>query len=211
MDYNVNIKTSFIAEKAFKDNQSIREIEIKDVSVISENSFEGCKALECVVLGDGIAEIKGHAFCNCTGLRNLEFGNDIVVIGNWAFYKCVSLEKVVIPPSVDVIRGYAFYDCSALKKVVLNEGIETISNCAFSDCSSLREIVIPHSVSYIGTAFTSCLCLRKVYYAGTKEEWDNIKGDKSICDATLYYYSKEKPQEIGNYWHYVDGNSKAWE
>lgn len=211
MDYNVNIKTSFIAANAFKDNQSIREIEIKDISVINEHSFDGCKALEKVVIGDGIVEIKSGAFFDCIGLRSVTFGNDLVIIGSWAFYNCVSLEEIVIPGNVSDIHDYAFCKCSALKKVLLHEGITTIGAYAFGSCSSIREILIPQSINFINNPFSSCLALRKVYYAGTSDEWEKIKGDRSICNATLYYYSEEKPQEECNYWHYVNGEPKDWE
>jgi len=46
-----------------------------------------------------------------------------------------------------------------------------------------------------------------VYYRGTVKEWNKIYiGYEATTTASLYYYSKTKPTESGNYWHYdADG------
>ena len=40
-----------------------------------------------------------------------------------------------------------------------------------------------------------------IYYESTQADWSNEKNIKST-NAEIYFYSKEQPNESGNYWHY---------
>ena len=58
---------------------------------------------------------------------------------------------------------------------MIPDGVESIGICAFSTCTELKSVVIPSSVRFIGEgAFESDDNLRKVYYTGTKKEWQEI-------------------------------------
>jgi len=81
----------------------------------------------------------------------------------------------------------------------------------------IREIVLPNSITSIEQgAFDNCENLDRIYYAGSKSEWDEITIDLTdgtnavLTYATRYYYSETQPETAGNYWHYVDGVPTSW-
>lgn len=126
-----------------------------------------------------------------------------------AFYHCSSLTSITIPNSVTSIRSSAFEGCSGLTNVTIPNSVISIGGSAFGWCSGLTSITIPNSVTSIGDyAFYGC---RRVYYRGTVKEWNKIYiGYEATTTASLYYYSKTKPTESGNYWHYdADGVTPA--
>lgn len=93
----------------------------------------------------------------------------------------------------------------------------SIGEKAFHNCSELQIMEIPSSVTSIGDG--ALYNLKKLYYGGTKEEWDNIKiGETAnLASVEIYYYSASEPEnEAGydpdlHYW-YRDGDEiKIWE
>ena len=101
----------------------------------------------------------------------------------------------------------AFSGCSSLKSISIPDGVTEIGSSAFQNCSALKSITIPNGVTKIGErTFWGCPSLKTVYYKGTAKDWNIIKIDSytngSLIIATRYYYSKTKPTEVGNYWHY---------
>ena len=122
--------------------------------------------------------------------------------------------NIIIPNSITKINTYAFYDCSSLTNIEILNSVTSIGDYAFRDCSSLTNITIPNSVTSIGDyAFLGCSSLTNVYYKGTQEEWSLITIDSSnssLTTSTICFYSEEEPQNVGNYWHYVNGVAVKW-
>ena len=131
-----------------------------------------------------------------------------------AFSYCKNLTNVVIPDSVTSIGNYAFSFCDNLTSVIIGNGVTSIGNNAFRLCP-ITNLVIGSSVTYIGfEAFSLLSELASIYYAGTIEEWLDItisELNNNLIKATRYYYSENKPEVDGNYWHYVDGVPGVWE
>ncbi len=110
----------------------------------------------------------------------------ITVINNWALAGSVKLESVVIPDTVTVING-----------------------SAFAGCMNLEKIIIPKSVSQMGVAvFAGCEKLTIYAEAGEKpEKWNALW---NTWERPVYWYSENKPEKAGNFWHYVNGAPKIW-
>ncbi|MBQ1554912.1 MAG: leucine-rich repeat domain-containing protein, partial [Clostridia bacterium] len=82
---------------------------------------------------------------------------------------------VVIPDFVKKIGDWAFWDCTGLTNVTIPNSVTSIGESAFSDCSSLKSLTIPNSVRSIGAcAFSGCSKITDIYYAGTKQQWQNL-------------------------------------
>lgn len=100
--------------------------------------------------------------------------------------------------------------------VIPDDGsVEKISADAFSYCDGLTTVVLSNNVGTISAgAFENCNRLSSVFYLGTQEERKNNlwieNQNEPIALATWYYYSEEKPEEEGNYWHYVDSEPTVW-
>jgi hypothetical protein len=79
----------------------------------------------------------------------------------------------------------------------------------------LTTVVLSNNIGTISAgAFENCNKLSRVFYCGTQDKresnlWIENQNDP-IALATWYYYSEEKPEEEGNYWHYVDGEPTVW-
>lgn len=84
---------------------------------------------------------------------------------------CSSLTSIVIPSKVQYIVSGAFYWCESLQSI-------TIENPDFSGISE--------------KAFYGCTNLTDVYFAGTKEQWNNVdiytyvSGNEPILNATIH-------------------------
>ncbi len=70
-----------------------------------------------------------------------------------------------------------------ITNVVINEGVTSISSSAFNICTNIKAISIPKSIMKISeNAFENCIRLEKVYYSGTKADWNKINIEKSGND-----------------------------
>ena len=94
--------------------------------------------------------------------------------------------------------------------VWLPSSVTTIGKEAFSRCSFLERLLLPKGVTTIQyRAFFRCVSLEKVFYEGTREEFEAIAveaGNESLWKADLYFYSETKPspEEEELTWHYAE-------
>ena len=83
----------------------------------------------------------------------------------------------------------------------VNEGITTIGNYLFYSLSSVKGCLLPSTITAIGRdGFNE------------NHELYSMSGDgiTNACDATIYFYQEEMPEESGKYWHYKYGVPTAW-
>lgn len=159
------------------------------------NRFKG--EIEKIVIDYGITAIGRYAFCYMEALKELEFvTNDGET-------------------TVETIGGYSFCWNETLKKVVLPEGVRFISGRAFSRVENVEEIWLPSTLESVDMyAFMSNdpkTSISKVYYNGTKADWDRVyvstQGDNDkylLPDKdTTWVYLKE-------YTDYADVSEYAW-
>lgn len=176
---------------------------------ISQQAFLNCVSLECVVLPEGLTGIGQSAFQGCESLISVDFPGSLVGIGSLAFYGCVSLPEVTIYSNVQSIGQDAFARCYGLKSFVIPNSVSYMGWGVFSECLNLESVVISRNVTEIyGMTFYECDALRTVYYAGSEEQWKEIKiGEDNECLERLspiYNYSpSEEDQE--NCAHKVSG------
>lgn len=102
---------------------------------------------------------------------------------------------MVIPESVTEIGEGAFEYCIYLEEAVINAKLQAIPERIFKNCTKLRSVVIPDSVTSIGkSAFASDNKLKKIYYTGTREQWNKvaISGENAyVKKAKVYFGYKE--------------------
>jgi len=122
---------------------ALRRIKLSSVSVIEENAFYECWALE-----------------------DVEFGDKLEIIGNNSFNDNNRLTTIKLP-KVRVIGHYAFAACLKLTEVELPKDLETIGECAFSECPRLRRIAFPLKDNLLGDyVFDYCEDLSQVDLVG---------------------------------------------
>lgn len=121
-------------------------------------------------------ELNNGAFSHNNAIKTIVFPNCITKVRSREFEFCDNLEKVVLSDSIVEIGDHAFYLCMNLKDITLSKNLESIGDGAFSSCSSLQSIQLNRSLKKIGTNVFPINGDFKIYYNGTKEEFDSIEG-----------------------------------
>ena len=166
----------------------------KNIKSITASAFEDCYDLSEITFPEGLESIGYLAFYNCALTE--------VVIPDSVHDKQIPVTDTEGNPVNDkdgnpqmqTVYGLdygAFHTCRALKKAVIGNGLTLIRAGVFGFCDSLEEVYIPSSVTKIegtyfkngnylsGHAFHNCKSLKTVNYAGTQEEWAQIKIDST--------------------------------
>lgn len=68
--------------------------------VIGSSVFEGCTALESIVIPEGVTEIGSKVFKGCTSLSSVKLPETLLTIGANAFEGCTELKSLYIPSKV---------------------------------------------------------------------------------------------------------------
>ncbi len=220
---------------------SIKAVIIYDgVANIGKCAFSGCANLTSVTIPDSVTSIGSYAFDDCKNLADITIPNGVTDINHRAFGGCSSLISVTIGNGVTSIGSQAFSWCSSLTNIIIPDSVTGIGYQAFSSCTNLTSITIGNGVKSIGdNAFENCSSIEKVYYTGTKVEWDSIVLGywhglplyKVIleCNSERPYYNSGKcgddidwilyadgelvisgTGEMYNYDYYSDGDYTPW-
>ena len=166
-----------------------------------------------VISGYRVVGIAKRAFSGERKITKIKVPDGITSVGDYAFSNCSKLTSIILPDGVTNMGTQAISYCSRLKTVVIPAGVTAIKTATFFSCNNLEDVVIPSSVKSISTQAFASANLKKIYYGGTKEEWEKIKleyGNGEITSAMKYYYSEEEPSVKNAYWHFVDGVPTVW-
>ena len=172
---------------AVENNPSFRGIDgvlfSKDLSTLVV--YPAGKTNTAYTIPASVTEIAPSAFNN-SQLTSLTIPRNVKTLGSGAFwmshFTSVTMEGVV------TIGEQAFGACYDLSHVTLPDTLTTIGRSAFYN-TSLSSIAIPVSVTFIGSeAFGSYYStVDEVYYAGTKEQWNQI-----VFEVTDYNYDTDE-------------------
>ena len=178
----VSEKDSAVQPYAFYGITTIKNVTVKG-NLIFANTFNGCTALQKVVIDGENVEVRKSAFNGCTSLKNVTINADeafkgIVTIDESAFSGCTalgvsdsfSLGKLALPDATK-IEASAFGGCSGIVTLALKDGLnveEALAEKAFNGCTSLIKVFVGSTViidtadnqiledSTLGKIFSSC-------------------------------------------------------
>ena len=101
------------------------------------------------------------------------------------------ITKIVIGDGITYISNTFDY-CSKLKELYIGEGVDWIAEMTFYYCSSLEIVALPKSLKQIDyLAFGDCKNLKTVYYAGSKEDWEDVYDTEDLSSATIIFNEPE--------------------
>ena len=98
---------------------------------IESMEFANDPYVQCVVIDEGITEIRSWPFYDCKHLKRIVLPSTLTKIGFAAFHGCKSLESIVIPNGVTEIGGSAFFGCESLESIKLPSTLEFIGIKAY--------------------------------------------------------------------------------
>ncbi|MBQ7355822.1 MAG: leucine-rich repeat protein, partial [Clostridia bacterium] len=222
-----------ICDYAFTYCSSLKSVVIgNSVTSIGNFAFGRCCTLTSIVIPDSITRIGEDAFLECYNLVEVINNSSLNIVAGDSSYGCVGIyAKEVHNGDSKIVNkdGYLFYTYNGVNYLLGYVGDDTdlilpdnyngedyeIYQYAFYGCSSLTSVVIGGGITNIGWgAFRGCSAITNLYYKGSVSEFYEINIDSenySLFSAIRYYYSAEEPDPTAvMYWHFVDGEPRAW-
>lgn len=189
----LNLKTVVLSENitkigfaAFRDCNSLENINLNYVEEIENSSFHNCINLKEVNL-DNAKYIKQWSFNNSGITGKIQFSENLEKIYDGAFIDCKNITEISFANPNTIIES-AFVRCSNLNKVTLPSNITQIYRSTFYGCS-LKEIYIPKTVTYVGAHAFSNVTL---HFKGTE-----LKQTEYLSGTGL-----EKDFNVGGKYHF---------
>lgn len=192
---NIPDSVTSIGGYAFRSSGLI-SVEIPDSVVgIGDCAFETCGNLKSIKLSNNLKTIGHMTFSYCRSLESIDIPDGVTAIGEYAFQMCSNLTNVDIPNSVTTISRCSFYSCVNLTNIIIPDNISILNENTFYKCSNLINVHLPEEIIAIGgNAFGDCNSIEKVYFSGSKAQWENIsksEGNEYLTSATIIYSAKK--------------------
>lgn len=173
---------------------------LMQVTSIPDDLFYGCTSLKNLFNHEKAKVIGAGVFSHCTSLSDIEFPA-LETIGGNAFSKCTSLKSFSMPETVSSIGSGAFSDsgltsiefpqklktviyvCNGCKSLetVKGLGLESILAGSFTVCTSLKIVELSNNLKLIKSGAFSFAAGAKIYFHGTKAEWDAVEKESGWC------------------------------
>lgn len=147
------------------------------VKGLGDSVFEGQKIQKVVFAETGVLTIGKKAFKNCTALKSVALNRKTTSIGAEAFYGCKALTSIDLPDGMKEVPANMMKGCSSLSGTLyIPKNAKKIGTGAFDGCAKVRNVMIYSYVTSVeANAFRGCNNINKVYYAGPKYKWAQIK------------------------------------
>ena len=178
-----------IGQYAFQDCMSLTYVEYRSAATKYNATtgratylFDGCTALERIVLNDAITDLGDNAFRNCSSLATIDlFDQDtgeiteneagvatlptsLTYIGDKCFMN-TAIREITIPETLTYLGDTTnatsstavFSDCTALEKVILHDKLLLIGSDTFLNCKNLKTVQYNSEEGLIGDVGTVTL------------------------------------------------------
>ena len=119
-------------EGIFKGFKTLKFVETPEyLETIFPKTFEGCTALEKVILNDKTTYVSDNVFADCTALTSIDIGSNVDTFGEYVFKNDAKLEISELPDNVSYIGDGIFQGCKKITSFTVPSGITSIPNYAF--------------------------------------------------------------------------------
>ncbi len=207
-----------INKLAFGHVKNITSVTFPDsVRVIGNSAFFCCSKLKDIHFGSGLTKIEDSAFYNCTSITEITIPKSVTSLGRCVFDECFSLVNIAVEADSQYYSSDEYGVLYNKDKTILVQypiahnriayeipyGVTTISKYAFNHSIYLSYVTFPLSVMSIeDNAFKAADNIRRIYYYGTEEQWNNIViGDNNsdITSHTKYFECTGDEPDLGTY------------
>jgi len=164
-----------------------------------------------------VYEQKPCAISDLCGVQRIYLPSYLLKISVGAFSKCSKLEELNIIgncPRFRVINSCLvdnqdFMIAAVTKEKLLRvpEAVRAIEDLSCTVCVNLQELILPKTVTWISDA--TLHVIKTLFYCGTQEDWAKVRIFYGK-PGTIYYYSEEKPEAEGLFWHEENGMPVIW-
>ena len=207
-----------VAQYTFYSCSSLENITFDGQKTIGSMAFYGT-AVQEVTFPQSLVSIDSHAFSH-SALKTLRLEGSICAVGSEAFADTPELVDVEIADTVrglsaDMFSGSAFAQrytaehclyasnhlinvsrdsATPITELTVAPGTVSIAAGACKNQIALEKLTLPASLAQIGDgAFQNCRTLQAVYYAASREAWEQIDigTDNEALDPV--YYDQDKP------------------
>ena len=111
------------------------------VTAIGDGAFANHRTdIESIIIPESVTLIGENAFWRCYALESVTFNSGNMSFGSMAFCDCTALSEITIPEGVNVLSEDLFNLCSALETVHLPVSLTEIEIGAFGACESLKTV-----------------------------------------------------------------------
>ena len=131
--------------------------------------------VESLIVPSNVVEIDENVAFGHTKLDNITFPDSVTTIKNGAFQSCTELTKVNFGKGLKTIEAGAFEHCTHLHTLIIPDNVQAIYQEAFARCFDLTSIELGKGIRFIGSHAFKNTELESIKYAGTLEEWCQIK------------------------------------
>lgn len=195
---------------SYKGNLDVCGIRIgKGVKEIGVEAFSMCPNLRSIEVdaendrytsGGANAIIDKASGVLLVGCQTTVIPECVTEIGAFAFCGQTQIEKVRIPSNVKKVAERAFYGCTGVTEIVFEEGVTSLEAHCFEGSVNLETLHVPLSMPFDEfTAFGVKVIvdttddgyaiefeggpekLTKIYYAGTKAQYQSFQGQMDAC------------------------------
>lgn len=144
-----------------------------------------------LVIPEGVTEVMSHCFENAHHIRSVTFPSSLQYIYRYAFGDCGLTSSVRIPDTVEHIYDYAFAG-STLTGVIFERNNPDdklfLEWGAFLNCPNLKDVALRQRFTIRdGNAFGGSTEINRVFFEGTKEEYNSMNIDALFVNKGYYF------------------------
>ncbi|MBR4237082.1 leucine-rich repeat protein [bacterium] len=197
-------------------NTSIKSIFItKSVTTIGNGVFSFCNNLTTITIDEQnnyfLSANNHNAIITCNSSSN-ELDRLIAVC------KSTIINNTIPVSGFKVIDMWSFPGLNEIEEIIIPDGVTMIEE-TFGYCDNLKLIILPKTIERLTYNLRSDSKNCKVFSLCTKNEWDeknviyeNYYSNLPVAlESEIYFYSEEKPEIEGRFWHYVENVPIVWE
>lgn len=147
-------------------NSSIREVDLRGITVMQTAMFENCTNLQSVGSMANVTYIGGVVFRNCNNLHIDVNLPNLTYIDATSFWTS-GITSISSLGQITTVKSHgndgSFSSCTSLKTIDLHTttSLQTIERCGFKNTTSCETIHLPNSITTLGDyAFENATSLR---------------------------------------------------